>query len=73
VHAAAVRVARSADGVGGLAVGLGIPLADVYLEFLAGWRPDPPGRARLSVNGVRRPGRLAVKRCIVTDHDELAI
>jgi integrase/recombinase XerD len=29
-------VVRSHDGSGGLVVGVGVPLADVYLEFLAG-------------------------------------
>ena len=33
---AALRVVRSAGRGGGLAVGIGVPLADVYLEFLGG-------------------------------------
>jgi integrase/recombinase XerD len=36
VHAADLRVARSRDRFGGLVVGVGVPLADVYLEFLGG-------------------------------------
>ena len=36
MHAADLRVACSADGGGGLAVRVGVPLADVYLEFLGG-------------------------------------
>jgi hypothetical protein len=36
VHAADLCVARSADRAGGLAVRVGVPLADVYLEFLGG-------------------------------------
>jgi len=36
VHAADLHVAGSADRSGGLAVRVGVPLADVYLEFLAG-------------------------------------
>jgi integrase/recombinase XerD len=36
VHAADLRAARSADHSGGLAVRVGVPLADAYLEFLAG-------------------------------------
>ncbi len=36
MHADDLRVARSADGSGGLDVRVGVPLADVYLEFLAG-------------------------------------
>jgi integrase/recombinase XerD len=36
VHAADLRVAGSSDRSGGLAVRVGSPLADVYLEFLAG-------------------------------------
>jgi integrase/recombinase XerD len=38
---AVVRLTRSRDAVGGLVVRLGVPLADEYLEFLAGrCRPD---------------------------------
>ena len=36
MHAADLCVARSADRAGGLAVRVGVPLADVYLEFLGG-------------------------------------
>ena len=36
MHAEGSRVAGPGDGSGGLAAGVGVPLADVYLEFLAG-------------------------------------
>ena len=36
MHTADLRVAGLAEGSGGLAVRVGVPLADVYLEFLAG-------------------------------------
>src|SRR5215470_10125088 len=36
VGAAGLRVARPADGRGGRGVRVGVPLADVYLEFLGG-------------------------------------
>src|SRR5262249_17691817 len=36
VRAADLCVARSRDRFGGLVVGVGVPLADVYLEFLGG-------------------------------------
>ena len=36
VHAADLCVVRSDDRFGGLVVGVGVPLADVYLEFLGG-------------------------------------
>src|SRR5271165_6583025 len=36
-----LRVTRSSGCCGELAVGVGVPLADVYLEFLGGWcRPN---------------------------------
>jgi hypothetical protein len=40
MDAADVYVVSSRDNRGGLAVRIGIPLADVYLEFLG--RPVPP-------------------------------
>ncbi|MGH3305897.1 MAG: hypothetical protein ACRDOK_30405 [Streptosporangiaceae bacterium] len=36
VDAAGLGVVRSRDRSGGLVVGIGMPLADVYLEFLGG-------------------------------------
>src|SRR5262252_10615391 len=36
VRAGDLCVARSRDRFGGLVVGVGVPLADVYLEFLGG-------------------------------------
>jgi hypothetical protein len=58
VHAADLRVARSADDGGGLAVRVGVPLADIYLEFLGGrCRPNTVLAACLPEAGPR-PDRL---------------
>ena len=49
MDAADVCVVSSRDGRGGLAVRIGIPLADVYLEFLGGrCRPNTVLAARMT-------------------------
>jgi hypothetical protein len=58
VHAADLRVARSADGGAGVAVPVGVPVVDVYLEFLSGrYRPQAHKGSGRAHNGV--PGKPA--------------